>query len=342
MALARNRQSRQVDYWPGFVDALSTLLLSIMFLLSVFVLAQYLLSNELSGKDDVLDRLNSQISELTNLLALEQGGKQDLENSLANLQASLDASEDEKSRLQALLDKGAGAGSAALAKLSAAEKTLDSEKQISQRALNQVELLNQQIAALRTQIGALEDALDASESRDRQSNAKIADLGKRLNVALAQRVQELNRYRSDFFGRLREILSDRENIRIVGDRFVFQAEVLFPSGSEIINDAGREEMKKLAGAIVELAKEIPSEIDWVLRVDGHTDAVPLSGNGRYKDNWELSSARSTSVVKLLIENGVPPSRLVAAGFGEFQPLEPGNTAEVQSKNRRIELKLTEK
>ena len=342
MALARNRQTRQVDYWPGFVDALSTLLLSIMFLLSVFVLAQYLLSNELSGKDDVLDRLNLQISELTNLLALEQGGKQDIENSLANLQASLNAAEDEKSRLQSLLDKGAGAGAAALAKLSDAEKTLDSEKQISQRALNQVELLNQQIAALRTQIGALEDALDASENRDRQSNAKIADLGKRLNVALAQRVQELNRYRSDFFGRLREILSDRENIRIVGDRFVFQAEVLFPSGSEIINDAGLEEMKKLAGAIVELAKEIPPEIDWVLRVDGHTDAVPLSGNGRYKDNWELSSARSTSVVKLLIENGVPPSRLVAAGFGEFQPLEPGDTVEVQSKNRRIELKLTEK
>lgn len=342
MALSRNRQNRQVDYWPGFVDALSTLLLAIMFLLSVFVLAQYLLSRELSGKDDVLDRLNSQISELTSLLALEQGGKQDLENSLANLQASLDAAETEKTRLQSLLDKGAGAGASALAKLSDTEKTLDTEKQISQRAMNQVELLNQQIAALRTQIAALEDALGASENRDRQSNAKIADLGKRLNVALAQRVQELNRYRSDFFGRLREILSDRENIRIVGDRFVFQAEVLFPSGSEIINDAGREEMKKLAGAIVELAKEIPPEIDWVLRVDGHTDAVPLSGAGRYKDNWELSSARSTSVVKLLIENGVPPSRLVAAGFGEFQPLEPGDTPEVQSKNRRIELKLTEK
>ncbi len=342
MALSRNRRDRQVDYWPGFVDALSTLLLAIMFLLSVFVLAQYLLSRELSGKEDVLDRLNSQISELTNLLALEQGGKQDLENSLANLQASLDSAEAEKSRLQTLLDKGAGAGAAAIAKLSDTEKTLDTEKQISQRAMNQVELLNQQIAALRTQIGALEDALNASESRDRQSNAKIADLGKRLNVALAQRVQELNRYRSDFFGRLREILSDRENIRIVGDRFVFQAEVLFPSGSEVINDAGSEEMKKLAGAIVELAKEIPPEIDWVLRVDGHTDAVPLSGAGRYEDNWELSSARSTSVVKLLIENGVPPSRLVAAGFGEFQPLEPGDTPEAQSRNRRIELKLTEK
>ena len=342
MALARNRRDRQVDYWPGFVDALSTLLLSIMFLLSVFVLAQYLLSQELSGKDDVLDRLNSQISELTSLLALEQTSKLDLENSLANLQASLDAAEGEKTRLQSLLDEGAGAGAAAQAKLADAEKTLDTEKQISQRALSQVELLNQQIAALRAQIGALEDALDASENRDRLSNAKIADLGKRLNVALAQRVQELNRYRSDFFGRLRDILSDRENIRIVGDRFVFQAEVLFPSGQEVINDAGKEEMKKLAGAIIELAREIPDEIDWVLRVDGHTDTVPLSGTGRYRDNWELSSARATSVVKYLIENGVPANRLVAAGFGEFQPLEPGDTDEVRNRNRRIELKLTEK
>jgi chemotaxis protein MotB len=342
MALARGRRDRHVDYWPGFVDALSTLLLSIMFLLSVFVLAQYLLSQELSGKDDVLDRLNSQISELTSLLALEQTSKLDLENSLANLQASLDAAESEKSRLQTMLEEGTGAGVAAQAKLAEAEKVLDSEKQISQRALSQVELLNQQIAALRSQIGALEDALEASENRDRQSNAKIADLGKRLNVALAQRVQELNRYRSDFFGRLRDILSDRENIRIVGDRFVFQAEVLFPSGQEVINDAGKEEMKKLAGAIIELAKEIPDEIDWVLRVDGHTDAVPLSGTGRYRDNWELSSARSTSVVKYLIENGVPANRLVAAGFGEFQPLEAGDTDEVRSRNRRIELKLTEK
>lgn len=342
MALSRTRRDRHVDYWPGFVDALSTLLLSIMFLLSVFVLAQYLLSQELSGKDDVLDRLNSQISELTNLLALERTGKLDLENTLASLQASLDAAESEKSRLQTLIDEGAGAGAAAQAKLADAEKTLDTEKQISQRALSQVELLNQQIAALRSQIGALEDALDASESRDRQSNAKIADLGKRLNVALAQRVQELNRYRSDFFGRLRDILSDRENIRIVGDRFVFQAEVLFPSGSEVINDAGREEMKKLAGAIIELAKEIPDEIDWVLRVDGHTDTVPLSGTGRYKDNWELSSARATSVVKYLIESGVPPVRLVAAGFGEFQPLEEGDSDEIRNRNRRIELKLTEK
>ena len=343
MALARGRRGdRRIDYWPGFVDALSTLLLAIMFLLSVFVLAQYLLSREISGKDEVLTRLNSQINELTQLLALERSNAQDAEDQLVSLRASLDAAEAERSRLQQLLDRGAGAGAEAEARIGTLTGELDTQRQISQQALSQVELLNQQIAALRKQIGALESALDASEARDRESNAKIADLGRRLNVALAQRVQELNRYRSDFFGRLREILSDRENIRIVGDRFVFQSEVLFPSGSDIINEAGQEEMKKLAGAIIDLSREIPPEINWVLRVDGHTDNVPLSGSGRYRDNWELSSARATSVVKFLIENGVPADRLVAAGFGEYQPLDPEDTPEARAKNRRIELKLTEK
>lgn len=343
MALVRNRKAiRHVDYWPGFVDALSTLLLSIMFLLSVFVLAQFLLSQEITGKDAVLNRLNSQINELTQLLSLEQGNKQDLEDTIANLQASLTNAQNEQSRVQSLLSEGTGAGAAAEGKINELSTGLENEKQISARALSQVEILNQQIMALRKQIGALEDALNASESRDKESNAKIADLGKRLNVALAQRVQELNRYRSDFFGRLREILSDRENIRIVGDRFVFQSEVLFPSGTAILNEAGSEEMKKLAIALIELQKEIPDEINWVLRVDGHTDNVALSGTGQFKDNWELSSARAISVVKFLIANGVPSNRLVAAGFGEFQPLEPGDTPEVRARNRRIELKLTER
>jgi len=343
MALARGRRERRaIDYWPGFVDALSTLLLAIMFLLSVFVLAQFLLSREISGKDEVLSRLNSQINELTQLLALEKSNAQDSEDSLANLRASLDAAESERSRLRQLLDRGAGAGAAADAQIGKLSGELDAERQISQRALSQVEILNQQISALRKQIAALEDALDASETRDRESNTKIADLGRRLNVALAQRVQELNRYRSDFFGRLREILSDRENIRIVGDRFVFQSEVLFPAGSEQINDAGQVEMKKLADAIIELQKEIPPEINWVLRVDGHTDNRPLSGTGKYADNWELSSARATSVVKYLIANGVPANRLVAAGFGEFQPIDAADTDDARSKNRRIELKLTER
>jgi chemotaxis protein MotB len=342
MALARGRRDRRVDYWHGFVDALSTLLLAIMFLLSVFVLAQFLLSREISGRDEVLSRLNSQINELTQLLALEQGNTQDTQDQLANLQASLNAAESERTRLQELLSQGAGAGAEATARLGRVSGELDAERQLSQRALSQVELLNQQIAALRKQIAALEDALDVSEVKDRESNTKIADLGRRLNVALAQRVQELNRYRSDFFGRLREILSDRENIRIVGDRFVFQSEVLFPPGGEQINEAGEIEMKKLADAIIELQREIPPEINWVLRVDGHTDNKPLSGAGRYRDNWGLSSARSTSVVKFLIENGVPANRLVAAGFGEFQPLDPGDSDEARNRNRRIELKLTER
>ncbi len=342
MALARGRRHRTVDYWPGFVDALSTLLLAIMFLLSVFVLAQFLLSREITGKDEVLNRLNSQINELTQLLAMERSNSQDLEDSLSGLQASLSEAQAEKSRLEQLLAQGAGAGDAAQARIGTLQGQLDDQRQVSQRALSQVELLNQQISALRKQIAALEDALDVSEQRDKDSNAKIADLGRRLNVALAQRVQELNRYRSDFFGRLREILSDRQNIRIVGDRFVFQSEVLFPSGSNEINDAGKVEMKKLADAIIELQREIPPEINWVLRVDGHTDNVPVSGTGRFADNWELSTARATSVVKFLIANGVPPDRLVAAGFGEFQPLDAADTPEARAKNRRIELKLTEK
>ncbi|MBL0933383.1 MAG: peptidoglycan -binding protein [Rhizobiaceae bacterium] len=343
MALARGRRSqRHVDYWPGFVDALSTLLLAIMFLLSVFVLAQFLLSQEISGRDQALMRLNAQINELTQLLALEQSSSQDMEDALSSLQASLSDAESERSRLQQLLDAGSGAGAEAEAQIGSLSGELDEERQVSQRALSQVELLNQQIAALRSQIGALEAALDVSEARDQESNAKIADLGRRLNVALAQRVQELNRYRSDFFGRLREILSDRENIRIVGDRFVFQSEVLFATGADVINPAGQEEMAKLADAILDLQREIPPEINWVLRVDGHTDNIPLSGTGRFRDNWELSAARAISVVKFLVAEGVPAERLVAAGFGEFQPLDETNTPQARDRNRRIELKLTER
>ncbi|MEP2946510.1 MAG: peptidoglycan -binding protein [Lentilitoribacter sp.] len=343
MALSRNRRrDRSVDYWPGFVDALSTLLLAIMFLLSVFVLAQFFLSREISGRDEVLTRLNSQINELTQLLALEKAGRQDLEDTLANLQASLSSAESERSRLEQLLNEGSGASQSANDQISSLNQDLDEEKKVSQRALSQVNLLNQQISAMRRQLAALEDALEVSESKDDEAQVKIADLGRRLNVALAQRVQELNRYRSDFFGRLRAILSDRENIRIVGDRFVFQSEVLFPSGGNELNPEGQVEMAKLAEAMLDLAREIPSEINWVLRVDGHTDNVPLSGTGRYADNWELSSARATSVVKFLIEQGVPANRLVAAGFGEFQPIAEGDSQEARDTNRRIELKLTER
>ena len=343
MASVRSRyRERSVNYWPGFVDALATLLLSIMFLLSVFVLAQFLLSQEISGKDEVLNRLNSQIDELTSLLALEQATNQDLEDSLVTLQSSLDTTESERSRLETLLAEGSNNTAETEAKISTLSTQIDEEKQLSKRALSQVELLNQQISALRRQIASLEDALDASELQDRESQTKIADLGKRLNVALAQRVQELNRYRSDFFGRLREILGGRSDIRIVGDRFVFPSEVLFTSGAAELNEGGQAEMLKVAQALIQIGAEIPDDINWVLRVDGHTDNVPLSGGGRIRDNWELSSSRATSVVRFFISQGIPAKRLVAAGFGEFQPLEDEDTDEARAKNRRIELKLTER
>lgn len=343
VAGARSRyRERSVNYWPGFVDALATLLLAIMFLLSVFVLAQFLLSQEISGKDEVLNRLNSQINELTSLLALEQANNQDLEDSIANLEASLTSTESERSRLEELLAAGSSNTAETEQRIGALTSQVDEERQISQRALSQVELLNQQISALRRQIAALEDALDASENRDRESQTRIADLGKRLNVALAQRVQELNRYRSDFFGRLREILGGRSDVRIVGDRFVFPSEVLFAVGGTELNEQGKGEMLKVASALVQIGSEIPDDISWVLRVDGHTDNVPLSGTGRIRDNWELSSSRATSVVRFLIEQGIPANRLVAAGFGEFQPLNTGDSDEARAQNRRIELKLTER
>lgn len=341
MARARRRDTR-IDYWPGFVDAMATLLLVIIFMLTVFMLAQFFLTREIMGKDTALTKLNQQIAELTELLALERAGKREVEEQIGVLQSGLAALEFEKLRLQGTVDQQAGAAANAGGAVQALTGQLEEEKRVAGRALAQIELLNQQIAALRRQIAALEAALDVSETRDRESQGKIADLGKRLNVALAQRVQELQRYRSDFFGRLREILGNRSDIRVVGDRFVLQSEVLFQVGQETINDAGRQDLDKLASAILELDRQIPPEVNWTLRVDGHTDVRPTSANGRFRSNWELSAARAISVVRYLIERGVSPKRLVAAGFGEFQPIEEGSTEEVYAKNRRIEIRLTDR
>ena len=217
-ARARRRFSG-VDYWPGFVDALSVMLMSMIFLLSVFMLGQYFLSREVSGKDDALSKLNRQIEELTSLLALERARGSDTQSNLAQLMATLDAAKKDQTRLQGLIDAGRAGVNQVAGKLTAAEQALEAEKQLSARAASQVDILNQQIAALRRQLAALEDALETSGKKDRESQARIADLGSRLNVALAQKVQELARYRSDFFGRLREILGNRAGVRIVGDRF---------------------------------------------------------------------------------------------------------------------------
>ncbi len=339
LASRGRRRGEGTNYWPGFVDALSTMLLVMVFLVSIFMMAQFFLSRDVSGKDKALTRLNQQIEELTQLLALERSGKTDSQSSLTALSATLAASEQEKARLQGLLAAGASGAAAAEGKATSADQALQSEKLLSQRAQAQVDILNQQIAAMRRQLAALEEALAASENRDKESQARIADLGSRLNVALAQKVQELNRYRSDFFGRLRQILGQRPGVRVVGDRFVFESEVLFDAGQSVVTDAGKAEMDKLASAVVELDREIPPEIPWILRVDGHTDKRPISGG---RTNWELSAQRAIAVVQYLITRGVPATRLAAAGFGEFQPLDTADNDDAYRRNRRIELKLTER
>src|ERR671912_2234052 len=333
----RRGRGGQINYWPGFVDALSTLLLAIIFLISVFTVGQFFLSRELSGRDTVLDRLNRQISELTDLLSLERSSRRSAEETLTSLQTTLQANEAERARLQNLLNSG-GAAQNRATELNTA---LETERQATGRALSQVEILNQQIAAMRRQLAAIEQALATSETRDKESQARIADLGSRLNVALAQRVQELARYRSDFFGRLRQILGNRPDVRIVGDRFVFQSEVLFPVGQANLRPEAGGEVDRIASAIVELSKQIPPDINWIMRVDGHTDQRPIA-TFQFPSNWALSSARAIAVVQALVARGVPPTRLAATGFGEFQPIENGTSDEAFARIRRIELKLTER
>jgi len=340
MALARRSRESGFNYWPGFVDALSTLVLSIIFLLSVFVVVQFFLAHEVSGKDTALQRLNAQIAQLTNLLSMEKAGSVDLEQQVAQLRAGLATAENERDRLRGAAEAATGAAEAK-SEVGRLSGDLDSQKAITSRALAQVEVLNQQIAALRRQLSALESALDVSTQRDKESQTRIAELGQRLNVALAQRVQELSRYRSDFFGRLRQILGSRPDVRVVGDRFVFQSEVFFDASQAVLKPEGMSELDGVANALLDLEKQIPSDIGWVIRVDGHTDLRPIN-TPQFKSNWELSAARAISVVQYLISRGVSPQHLLAAGFGEFQPLDTGTTEAAFSRNRRIELKLTER
>lgn len=327
--------------WPAYVDVLSTLLLVVTFLMSIFMTAQYYSGLEVSGKDTALQRLNRQIAELTNLLSLEKGRTKSGEDDLATVQASLNALKEENTKLQGLAVTSDEKAKAAESGLGGLSKDLDAQKAISNEALAKVDLLNQQMLALRKQVAALNEALGASEKKDSESQDRIKDLGNRLNAALARQVQELQRYRSDFFGRLRDLLKDRQDIRVVGDRFVFQSEVLFPSGSAEMTPEGLGTLDQLATAVNELTSKIPAEIDWAFQVDGHTDNRPIASSS-FPSNWELSTARAVSVVKYLASKGVPADRLVAAGHGEFQPLESGQDEESLRKNRRIELKLTNK
>ena len=467
MPAASRRHRAAPDIWPGFVDALSALLIIVIFLLMVFTIAQYFLSEILSGRDQALERLNRQVTQLAEMLSIEQTANSDLRDTLSQVSAQLQTSTSERDRLdsqlaemmperdmlQAMLNErtterdalqllagkaGAEADTvgkeledaykaisadkekieiqlrriaslerdiAALGKLraelekkvaeqasslddqakeagalrdrskeliaelaserertllvqsaieekdirlrallgraDAAEAALSEEAALSKKARDAVRLLNVQIAALRQQLARIAVALEASEVKGKQQNIQIVNLSKRLNQALASKVQELASFRSEFFGRLRQALGNRRDIRIVGDRFVFQSEVLFSSGTAKLQESGSEQIARLAQTLLELSVRIPKDINWVLRVDGHTDRLPIS-TIRFPSNWELSTARAVSVVKFLIELGLPPNRLAATGFGEFQPLDTQNTVQAFKRNRRIEFKLTQR
>ncbi len=453
MGTYSRRSQRSVNTWPGFVDALATLLMVIIFLLMIFVIAQFFLNDAISGRDDALNSLESQGSELADMLALERKTTADLRSNVDQLSQELKVSvatqDDLRTSLRAQTTRAESAEDKSLSlarqladvreknlaqleqisslahdvealttlrdqlreevvgllqraekaeteaaqlsetvaeqksALSISEETINrqieelarlthdvknlqalktelenevmnlagkveetegrllSEKELSESARAEVALLNQQMEALRIQLGEISALLDASEAKAIEQKAEIQSLGKRLNAALAGKVQELSRYRSEFFGRLSEILGDAEGIRIVGDRFVLQSELLFDQGSADLGDAGQEQMVRLAETLKELAEKIPQDIDWILRVDGHTDTVPIH-NLRFPSNWELSAARAISVVKFLISQGLQANRLAATGFGEYQPLDTGTSPESMLRNRRIELKLTQR
>ncbi len=332
----RRRQSTRngLDAWPGYVDALSTLLMVIIFVLLVFVLAQAFLSVALNGRQHVLDRLQSEMAQLTELLSLERAKTHDLGLSVATLRTQRERSEAARGALQAQTQ-------ALGAQLAQETSQAQTQAKLGSDAQAQVALLNQQLAELEKQLAAITEALDITQKDVRDRDARISDLGNKLNLALADKVEQLKRYRSEFFGRLSQVLANRPGIRVVGDRFVFQSEVLFPPGSAELSKPGAEQMRALAGTLKQIAAEIPPDLPWVLRVDGHADRQRITG-GHFATNWELSAGRAITVVKLLIDEGVRPQNVAAAAFSEYQPLDPGSTPEAFAKNRRIELRLTDR
>jgi len=385
MALSRLGNTRRSENftWPGFVDALATLLMVIIFVLMVFVLIQANLAYRVSGQDATLGEMRQQLASLSELLNIERRASADLAADLAQLQIQLETSETDRSTLAAQLaavQATLGTRNSELTALSAKQaeteaalkaardaiderlralqmvegqlaltearnrtqqqtmRDLEAETTASKAEVAQMTLV---LAGLRQRIEELTSLLAEKDRQAEEDKVAIANLGKSLNNALASRVQELQQFRSEFFGRLRDVLKGRDDVQIVGDRFVFQSEVLFAPGQADIGPTGQDQLAQLAVALADIAAKIPDDINWVLQVDGHTDNLPVRA-GRYTDNWDLSTERALSVVRFLVMQGVPAQRLAATGYGEFQPLASGDTASDRRLNRRIELKITQR
>lgn len=374
MSTLAARRRRAIDFWPGFVDALSALLMVLVFLLLIFTVGQFVLSDAISGRDQALARLNAELAELARTLSMEEQARIRSDAKVGELSASLDRTRKERDGYSLSLDQTRGELDTALttldereaelarrmadlealdqlkreleseiaarlAELSEQQDKLVVQTELSARSAAQVELLNRQVAALRTQLEELSAALDLQRAQAKAKDARIEDLGRQLNLALADRVNELERYRSDFFGRLRTALGNRSDIQVVGDRFVVPSELLFTSGTDELTQAARGQLDQLARTLREVTAQIPPEIDWVLRIDGHTDRRPIR-TARFPSNWELSTARAIAIVKYLTEAGIPPARLAANGFGEHRPLDSSDNEAAYTINRRIEIQLT--
>ncbi len=398
--MPRLRAARErVDIWPGFVDALSTLLMVVIFLLAIFVLAQFFLGRLLQRSDVTVERLRAQITSLEQQLQEERAVTSRLRQEIARLSSDLDSllasreeaearlaavsadrellqqqldrlgvtvqelegrlerAREERARIaaraarleQALtaarseLAEERRSGAERVAALEARIRELEAERSRlegeKRAALVQVATLSRQIRELGQELRRLATALEVREEELARQSEVIRDLGARLNLALARKVEELARYRSDFFGKLREVLGNRPDVRIVGDRFVFQSEILFDTGSAELNEEGRRELETFVRVFREIMPQIPDDLPWVLQVDGHTDKRPIR-TARFPSNWELSTARAIAVARFLIDHGIPPERVAARGFAHYQPLDPRDTEEAYRRNRRIEIKLT--
>lgn len=368
---------RQVDYtWPGFVDALASLLMVIIFVLMIFVLSQFFLSQKMTGQDEALVKLRNNLVELGEMLSLERQTTTELTTQLSLLETKIVEVKKnlkyEKELVTQFKEELAGQSNILSLNQSEIEDLKEKLKIKIQDALflkNNVEQLekrinkkdtdineknetinankkeiNELISAslkLRNKLSQLQTLLSAYKAKDKKEKVKTINIGKEMNSALARRVEELQKFKSDFFGRVRELIKGRKEIRIVGDRFVFQSEVLFKVGSEELGVKGQEEMAKLAITLMDIEKSLPTDIDWILQIDGHTDNLPVKKGQNYLDNWELSTKRALSVLRFLIKQGIKPDRLSASGYGSFQPIDKKNTNIARAKNRRIEMKITQ-
>ena len=330
LARFRRTSADNGEHWPGFVDALANLLIVTIFLVSLFAVAQYALGTKLSSRDAEVASLQVRLAELADSLALEESRNEELNLSILRLESSLEDETARAAALQGELDESSR-------RLMIAQAELEGMTEVSEEAQAEVALLLQQVAALNGQLQTLNAALEAAEEKDRDQEAQIFNLSERLNAALAQRVQELARARSAFFEQVQQALGDRSDIRIVGDRFIFESDVLFPSASAELSDAGKESLRRIADIIKSATATIPDDVDWIIRVDGHTDVRPI--RDPYPSNWYLSAARAITVVNFFEDQGIPSQRLVAAGFGEYYPIDDRRTDEAYARNRRIELKL---